>query len=195
MTIPIPYTDPSYYSDFLTNEYSEKPGCIGLIQTTVELGCDEVLLTADSIEPYYSLEEAVGVQLDTVAKWAGVSRGDFADSLGNLPLDGQFRHFIIAKIAGNIWNGTLEDLCKIFDDLYGIEKVFVFDNQDMTFSLAIPEYDSSSALQFVREIVTKPAGIQLREIDVSDSKIFAFDHTPGDSHFDGWDTGKWADKI
>lgn len=195
MTIPIPYTDPSYYSDFLTSEYSDKPGCIELIQTTVALGCDEVLLTADSIEPYYSLEEAVGVQLDTVAKWAGVSRGDFADSLGNLPTDALFRQLIKAKIAGNAWDGSLENLCKIFDELYGIEKVFVFDNQDMTFSLAIPDYDSSSALQFVREIVTKPAGIQLREIDVSDSKIFAFDHTPGDSHFDGWDAGKWADTI
>lgn len=195
MTIPIPYTDPSYYSDFLTNEYSEKPGCIGLIQTTVALGCDEVLLTADSIEPYYSLEEAGGVQLDTVAKWAGVSRGDFADSLGNLPTDALFRQLIKAKIAGNSWDGSLESLCKIFDELYGIEKVFVFDWQDMTFSLAIPNYDASSPLQFVREIVTKPAGIQLREIDVSDSKIFAFDHTPGDSNFDGWDAGKWADTI
>lgn len=195
MTIPIPYTDPSYYSDFLTSEYSDKPGCIGLIQSTVALGCDEVMVTADSIEPSFSLEEAGGVQLDILAKWAGVQRGDFADSLGNLPSDTLFRQLIQAKISGNVWNGTLENLCEIFDSLYGDGKVFVFDNQDMTFSLVVPNFDASSPLQFVGKIVTKPAGIKLDGIYVSDSKIFAFDHTPGDSNFDGWDAGKWAEPI
>ncbi|MFV8941778.1 DUF2612 domain-containing protein [Moellerella wisconsensis] len=121
---------------------------------------------ARQLNNYFSLDDAVGVQLDVIGEWAGISRrvliplvgvyftldndrtgfdegmwkGEFDSDSGFMTLnDETYRSIIRVKIKANHWDGTTESLMDIYDSLLPDEdtKLFFIDNLDMSMDVFI----------------------------------------------------------
>ncbi len=114
----------------------------------------------------YDLDLAIGVQLDAVGKWVGISRnvrtplegvyfsfdmdglgfdqgvwqGPFDPDSGVTSLDDEtYRLLIRAKIGANHWGGTLEGSAAILNLIFGGTGTYVFiqDNGDMSIDIGV----------------------------------------------------------
>lgn len=126
----------------------------------------ETVSFARQLNNYFSLDDAVGVQLDVIGEWAGISRrvliplvgvyftldndrtgfdegmwkGEFDSDSGFMTLnDETYRSIIRVKIKANHWDGTTESLMDIYDSLLPDEdtKLFFIDNLDMSMDVFI----------------------------------------------------------
>ncbi|HGM9926552.1 TPA: DUF2612 domain-containing protein [Providencia stuartii] len=126
----------------------------------------DISVSANTLNPHFSLDEAIGVQLDAVGEWAGISRYvetpitdtyfsfDFVDvgfdsglwqrefdpTDGFTRLDDDvYRSIIKVKIQANNWDGTSESLFEIYNSLIIDEgaKIFFVDNLDMSIDVYI----------------------------------------------------------
>lgn len=123
----------SNYTSLVTSEYANSPNFLSTIQVSVQPFVDgqNVLL---GMPEGYDIDNAVGVQLDAVGLWVGISRyldvpltdvyfswdttglgwdqgywkGQFDPSQGVSALtDSVYRVVLLAKAAANFWDGTL----------------------------------------------------------------------------------------
>lgn len=114
----------------------------------------------------YDLDLAIGVQLDAVGKWVGISRnvrtplegvyfsfdmdglgfdqgvwqGPFDPDSGVTSLDDEtYRLLIRAKIGANHWGGNLEGSAAILNLIFGGTGTYVFiqDNGDMSIDIGV----------------------------------------------------------
>lgn len=115
----------------------------------------------------YDIDVAVGVQLDVVGQWVGLSRqlkqpiagvyfsfgdptlgfgqgvwkGPFDPTEGIISLpDDTYRLMLYIKIAANNWNGTLEQMQMILQSVFATQPgtlLFVQDNFDMTMTIGL----------------------------------------------------------
>lgn len=119
-----------------------------------------------ALVPAFDLDVAVGVQLDAVGLWVGISRhvrtplvgvyfsfdvvgvgmdegvwqGPFDPDSGVTVLDDDtYRLLIRAKIAANHWDGTLEGSAAILNLIFGGTGTYVFiqDNGDMSIDIGV----------------------------------------------------------
>lgn len=152
------------YTSLITSEHNDKPlfmaVVVALCQGLVDVGNRNIGLPDD-----FDLDGAVGVQLDAVGLWVGISRvlpipitgvyfswddttltgwesgiwqGPFDPSSGltSLP-DDQYRLLLRAKIAANHWDGSLQAAEAIWNFLFGgSPEIIVQDNQDMSMTVA-----------------------------------------------------------
>lgn len=132
------------YIALLAAEHVDKPKFVatvtGLVQPMVDL-----INLLQSIPDKFDLDLAVGVQLDIVGLWVGVTRfvsvaipnvffsfdtenlgfdqgtwfapGDSTSGLVTLP-DDAYRTLLRARIANNQWDGTIPSAYAIFDALF-----------------------------------------------------------------------------
>lgn len=152
----------STYTDLVTSQHRGKPKFEALVDLDASAFSDisELLATLPS---KYDLDVAVGVQLDTVGEWVGLSRyigteltgvyfslddstlgldagvwkGPFDPSTGLTRLDDEsYRLALRAKIGANHWNGSVESLQLILDHVFSEYQASVFagDHQDMSMS-------------------------------------------------------------
>jgi hypothetical protein len=151
------------YTDFITSEH-RKPKFTAIIEALTQGQVDnQALLSA--LYSYFDLDTAVGMQLDSVGRWIGVSRalqtplpnvyfsldtpglgfnqgtwwypGAPQFQLATLP-DDAYRILLKAKIAANNWDGTEPTAVKIWNDLFATQYgllVTVKDNQNMSQSV------------------------------------------------------------
>jgi hypothetical protein len=104
----------------------------------------DIIAILESIPASYDVDDAVGVQLDTVGQWVGIGRnittplsgvffswatpglgwdqgnwipGINATQLTALP-DPQYRTLLYAKIAANHWDGTVPGAYAVFDIVF-----------------------------------------------------------------------------
>jgi len=151
------------YLQLVTSEHRDKPLFMAmvemLVQPLIDIGNQMTELVDD-----FDLDDAVGVQLDKVGEWIGLSRvlaipltgvyfswddtvltgwesgtwkGDFDPSTGltSLP-DDEYRRLLKAKIAANHWDGTMEGAQAIWNLVFaGAQTIIVQDNQDMTMTI------------------------------------------------------------
>lgn len=152
------------YTGLVTSEHNDKPLFMAVVQALcqglVDIGNQDIGLAND-----FDLDQAVGVQLDAVGLWVGISRilpvpitgvyfswddtaltgwesgiwqGLFDPSSGltSLP-DDQYRLLLRAKIAANHWDGSLQAAETIWNFLFGgSPEIIVQDNQDMSMTIA-----------------------------------------------------------
>jgi len=156
--------DVSAYTGLITSEH-QTPNFIAVITALVQGHADNQALLAE-LASYFDLDAAVGVQLDTVGLWVGVSRyltvpltGVYfawnTDGVGwkqgtwhfpfepttqldTLP-DDAYRLLIKAKIAANNWDGTVPSAYDIWNLLFAGSgtSILIQDNQDMTMEYAL----------------------------------------------------------
>lgn len=125
---------------------------------------------------------------------SGYWQGPFDPTTGIEKLDDKsYRTLIRAKIAANLWDGTLAEMYDFWDFVFGPDVIAVQDNQDMTLTLV---YDSLQVSPVMRNLLTsgalpiKPSGVKINYAALSGSPIFSFDvNTP---KFKGWDLAAWA---
>lgn len=153
------------YQNLITSEHNDKPLYMAviaaLVQGLADIGNKQIEYTAD-----FDLDLAVGVQLDAVGEWVGITRylptpltgvyfswdatallgwdsgvwqGPFDPSTGLTTLpDDQYRLVLKAKIAANQWDGTVESAQAIWNLIFAGTGITVImqDMQDMSIVVA-----------------------------------------------------------
>lgn len=148
------------YLSLITSSYRDKPNfiawCAALAQPLVDV---QALLEA--VRAGFDLDTAVGVQLDQVGQWVGITRaldvpltgvyfawgaagvgwgqgswmGPYDPETGMVSLpDDAYRTVLRAKIAANAWDGTIPGAYGIWETLFaGTGSIIIIqDNQDMS---------------------------------------------------------------
>lgn len=175
----------------------------------------------------FDIDQAVGVQLDAVGAWIGRSRridtplvgvyftwddlasdgwesgiwkGPFDPDSGLVDLpDDAYRVLLKAKIAANIWDGTIPGACAIWATVFTSSQLVIQDNQDMSMVVGIAGQPLSivdQALLTNGYIPLKPEGVRIQYYAIAPAAgaLFAWDADEG-SALAGWDTGQWAVEL
>lgn len=150
------------YADLITSQHRDKPKFRALVELLTQHFAD-CQIVAQSIPGKFDLDVAVGVQLDVVGQWVGISRFipipidgvyftfdtgpgldvgllkgeyDSSDGLTRLP-DDYYRKVIKAKIVANHWDGSLQGVETIVGLIFQGDgyDVSVTDNQDMSVTI------------------------------------------------------------
>ena len=154
------------YKQLLIVQYADKPKA----QATIELYINELL--ADGIywevNDAYNIDTAVGVQLDILGKYIGLTR----DYNGLLLSDDDYRFLLLLKIAKNYTNhSTYEiatDLFRLFDD-----EVIMIDNFNMSISyFASPTLLATAIIARNKKCLPKPAGVNINLIEINDYFVY-----------------------
>lgn len=157
-------TDTSKYTGLITSEHADKPKFMAVIAALTAASADAQVL-ANQTPTLYSIDAAVGVQLDAIGAWVGLSRTlsipltgvyftwddaaligwdsgswqsttDSPTGLVTLP-DDAYRRLLRAKIAANHWDGTIPGATAVYLTVFnGAETIVMQDLQDMSFILA-----------------------------------------------------------
>ncbi|AIO27256.1 DUF2612 domain-containing protein [Burkholderia cepacia] len=156
--------DLTEYTALITSEHSDKPRFMATVEALVQPLVDQMGVL-QSMPGRFDLDNAVGVQLDDVGLWVGVSRkirtpltgvyfsfdiaglgfdqgtwkGPFDPDSGLTVLDDDtYRLVIRAKIGANHWDGTLEQSAAILNSIFDADThVFIEDHQDMSMTIGI----------------------------------------------------------
>ncbi|MBN3848613.1 DUF2612 domain-containing protein [Paraburkholderia sp. Ac-20342] len=154
----------SDYTSLVTSEHQDAPKFMAMVSAVSQCFVDQINV-AQSIPAAFDLDAAVGVQLDAVGLWVGITRqidtpltvyfsldvaslgfdqgswqGPFDPSTGLTSLDdATFRTLIRAKIAANSWDGTIPSAAAAYANLFGGSGSYVFlqDNQNMTVTVGV----------------------------------------------------------
>jgi len=217
----------STYTDLITSQHRGKPKFEELVGLNASAFSDVSELLA-SMPGTFDLDAAVGAQLDVVGEWVGLSRyigtelsgvyfslddaelgldagffkGPFDAASGFSRLDDEtYRMALRAKIGANHWDGSVEALQIILDqvfDGYGTS-VFTGDHQDMSMSFYMVGDTPPpviTALLTGGYLAVKPAGVSIRgyfKPSVTDTPFFAFDASG--EYAAGFDSGSLAIPI
>lgn len=165
----------NYYANLLIIQYIGKPKAYATIQALVKMVVmDQLPLAAQNA---FNMDgTAIGVQLDVLGKYVGVTRNGY-DLFGN-PItlnDADFFTFIKLAIITNSAGSDLNTIQNLLNQFFPGE-VFVFDHKDMRMSYLINSTIGSQALVelFITEgKLPKPMGVQLAApIYASNLKFF-----------------------
>jgi len=152
------------YTGKITSEHADKPRYMAMVSAVARCFVDAQNGLA-AMTQAFDLDDAVGVQLDAVGLWVGVSRnvatplagvyfsfdiagvgfdqgvwrGSFDPDTGVTSLDDEtYRLLIRARIGANHWDGTLAGSKAILAQIFGSgTQVFIQDNQDMSITVGI----------------------------------------------------------
>ncbi|MCA7083380.1 DUF2612 domain-containing protein [Cupriavidus sp. DB3] len=152
------------YTGLITSEHNQRPKFMAVVAALAQPMVD-LMNVLGSMPGKFDLDKAVGVQLDDVGRWVGISRiirtpltdvyfsldidglgfdqgiwkGPFDPDTGLTTLDDDtYRLVIRAKIGANHWDGTMEGSVAILNSIFGDDThVFIQDNQDMTMTIGI----------------------------------------------------------
>ncbi len=152
------------YTGLITSEHNQRPKFMGVVAALDQPMVDLMSLLG-GMPDKFDLDQAVGVQLDDVGRWVGISRrvatpltgvyfsfdtvgvgfdqgswkGPFDPDTGLTRLDDDtYRLVLRAKIGANHWDGTLESSAAILNSIFsGGTYVFIQDNQDMSMTIGV----------------------------------------------------------
>lgn len=151
------------YSSLITSEH-RKPKFQATVQALSQ-SFNDLLAMLGAMPTAFDLDAAVGVQLDAVGKWVGITRnvavpitgvyfsldedglgfdvgvwqGPYDPDAGLTSLDDPtYRLLIKAKIAANHWDGTLDGSAQILRGIFGdTTSIFIVDNGDMSIDVGV----------------------------------------------------------
>jgi len=154
------------YTGLITSEHNQKPKFMATVGALVQ-GHADLTNALQAMPGAFDLDAAVGVQLDAVGQWVGITRnvatpltgvyfsldvdglgfdvgvwqGPYDPDSGITSLDDDtYRLLIRAKIAANSWDGTLGGSARILQIIFPASsgtKIFIVDNGDMSIDIAI----------------------------------------------------------
>jgi hypothetical protein len=153
-----------YYANLLILQYIGKPKAYQTIETLVTgVVMDQLPVQVENGFQIGGSNSAVGVQLDVLGKYVGVTRSGYGPN-GPITLDdADFTKFIQMAIALNSINSSLAAIQKILFT-YFFDEIFVFDNQVMSLSyfLSSTSISLDLATLFITEgKLPKPLGVAL----------------------------------
>ncbi|NSX05101.1 DUF2612 domain-containing protein [Cupriavidus gilardii] len=152
------------YTGLITSEHNHRPKFMAVVTALAQPMVD-LMNVLGSMPNKFDLDQAVGVQLDAIGLWVGISRhvsvpltdvyfsfdidglgfdqgawkGPFDPDNGLTDLDDDtYRLVIRAKIGANHWDGTMESTVAILNTIFnGDTHVFIQDNQNMTMTIGV----------------------------------------------------------
>lgn len=155
--------DSTKYTGLITSEHADKPKFKAVIET-LTAGFVDTQNLDNSMPALFSIDTAVGSQLDAVGIWIGFSRTlsvpltgvyfswddtallgwdsgswqsvtDSPTGLITLP-DDSYRRLLWSKIAANHWDSTIPGAIQVFLSVFnGAQLIILQDLQDMSFIL------------------------------------------------------------
>lgn len=212
------------YTGVITSEHAQKPNFIAVLSALVALPL-QVQALFQSMIPLFDVDEALGVQLDAVGAWVGISRKvstpiynvyfsfDEAATTGwdfgtwqpsNLPVavtslpDDAYRLLIKARIAANNWDGTTEGAYTVFNSIFTRFQILIQDNYNMSYNLGVTGgvVDSLTlALLTGNYIPLRPQGIRIAEYFVTVDTNPIFSWDIASTALGGWDAASWVREI
>lgn len=212
------------YQDLITSEHSDKPNFVafysGCIQPFVDLQAFTISLLED-----FDLDLAIGVQLDAVGLWVGVSRvlktaitgvffsfnvdglgfnqgvwkGPFSGSGVTLMPDYIYRTIIKFKILANHWNGTIPQAYEDFSTLFtNGEVIYMRDNQDMSMTIGLVGFNFDALSLAILEqgyFPFRPEGVRIKEYIIPPTDKPIFAFNKSGGLFGGFNVGYFAKII
>lgn len=153
------------YLALITSEHATKPKFVATVTASVSPFAKLQEVMRKYIKDF-DVDQAVGVQLDTIGLWVGINRrigvpitgyyfswdsvvsdgwdngvwkgiGDPDSGFVTLP-DDLYRSLIKAKIQANSWRGDIAGAYKIVNEALSVDNVVrIVDNQDMTMTVRV----------------------------------------------------------
>ena len=184
--------DPAPYLALITSQHAGAQNFVTMVGGTVQPFADEQALLS-GLPALFDLDAAVGVQLDVIGLWAGVTRFVANTTLS----DSQFRTLVRARIVRNHWDGTVPGAYRVWDTMFASTGaiIFIVDHQDMTMDLGlagpIPDVVTISLLTG-GYLSLRPAGVHINGYyyPTVPGPLFAWDTE--NSIGGGWDEAGWA---
>jgi Protein of unknown function (DUF2612) len=214
----------NFYLTLITSEHRIRPRFMQVVDAlTISMVEDQALL--DTLPLLHNIDRATGVQLDHLGEWIGFPRyvpislpsiyfswdvfglgwdeaawqGRFDASNGVARLtDDAYRTFLRAKIAANVWDGTLPGAYAVLALAFGADNHIVLsDNQDMSMTVTFTGHAFSDSLVLLLTsglLPLKPSAVRINfyGVSVDDAKIFAWDSDG--PRLGGWGSS-WAREI
>ncbi len=138
------------YLDFLSPHNRLKPRFAALAEAVLTQ-TNDLFSLLDSMITECGLEEAIGLQLDTIGALACIPRPPGAS-------DTDYRLYLRARMAAHQWNGTNETLPTILAQAFPGRTAKLVDNQDGTVTATL----SGNAPTFpLSELFPVPAGVRM----------------------------------
>lgn len=149
----------------VTSQYQSNPKFMAWMKHHIDTldGPKEIL---KNFNFYYDIDEAIGTQLNALGEAVGRNRQlDFEPLNGYNPImtDEVYRLVIKAKIAMNMWDGLLENMYYIWDNIFEDINLEIEDKQDMTIDVYIVGFVNQIRQCLIQEgmIVPKPEGVTI----------------------------------
>ena len=165
-----------YYSDLLIIQYKGQPKAQATVQAVARQAlCDNIAIT---IRDSFGVDTAIGVQLDVIGKYAGVTRNVLTLTGGLTLSDDDFRTLIYMALARKSCQGSLYSIDLILQTFFG-NSITVFDHADMTMGYFFNADIGTVALleAFVRlDLLPRPMGVSLSSLiyAVGITNVFGF---------------------
>jgi len=153
------------YLDLITSQHRHREKFIRWVTAVLEKA-DDAMTAANHIPEAFDIDNAVGVQLDTLGVLIGRSRYlPFQLPDGTPPVldDKNYRVALKAKIAINQWDGTIPQIHEIWDELFPDARLRITDNQDMSMNASIRGEMGIESIHLVTVgyVIPKPSGVRL----------------------------------
>lgn len=183
-------TTTAEYLDLITDEHNTKPKFVATVQASVEPFA-KLQETIRGFISDFDVDTAIGIQLDIVALWVGVTRtvgvpidgfyftwddvvadgwdngiwkgiGDPDAGFVVLP-DDLYRSLIKAKIQANHWRGDIAGAYDIINEALSVDNVVkIVDNQDMTMTVRV----TAGALPAVEQAIVTAGYLPIKPAGV-----------------------------
>lgn len=153
----------NYYANLLILQYRQKTNAYATIQALVTPVIMDQLPLA--VQNAFSIDAAIGVQLDVLGDYVGVTRSGNGINGPITLTDDDFRLLIKLAILKNVASSSLATIQTLLITFFAT-KLFVFDYKNMHMGYLIDANSISQNLVqlFVTEgLLPKPMGVQLAE--------------------------------
>lgn len=147
----------TYYADLLISQYRQKTRARATVEVLAELFLIDQL--PKSVQDSYSLENGEGVQLDTMAKYAGISREKY---ITNRIPDADFLNILKLAFLKNNSDSNLFNIKNQLKNYLNGAAITIRDHQDMTVRFYVDStLISSTLLQLIidEELLFRPMGV------------------------------------
>ena len=154
--------DLTSYESLVTYRNSLKPKYMEFLRTILEHPVSMAAVT-DSFLYAFDLDNAAGVNLDTIGALIGMNRLlPFVPTTGTREMnDDEYRSMIRLKIARNVWDGRNADVNNIYRSIFPELNIKYVDNQDMTVTIHFTGVFGfrTAEIMAVSGILLVPAGV------------------------------------
>lgn len=180
------------YLNLVTSEHRTKPKFNAWLAAGLEK-VDGATTVLKGMDADFDIDNAIGAQLDTAGVIVGVDRVlTFQPSDGSSPYldDDTYRLIARAKIAQNQWNGTIQGLYDLWNNIFPDLFISILDIQDMSMNVLVIGATTTLQQELVINgyIIPKPMGVSIN-YSFSNAPIFSYDLY--NDAFKGYDEGHW----
>lgn len=182
------------YLKLVTSQYQTSPKFMAWVATNLDY-LNDISICSDTLDYFFDIDNAVGVQLDILGQIVGQSRYlTFQPTDGSAPFltDALYRNVLKFKIGMNHWDGQISSIESLWKRLFPNTMVTVIDNQDMSIGIVITGALPQIVVDLINNdmIIPRPEAVKINYGNVPETiKYFAFDLQ--NQFYDGFDLGYW----